>query len=96
MDDHYYERYVDICRSSMEIRCKNIFSGHRQLTGYTRSMLLYSEDNARWEIWDNFNNRLQATLNSTAPMPIGVNPWQFVEAEECRNEKSLYRKVTFS
>ena len=72
------------------------FSGHRQLTGYTRSMLLYSEDNARWEIWDNFNYTLQATLNSTAPMPIGVNSWQFVEAEECRNEKSLYRKVIFS
>ena len=74
-----------------------LFSGHRKLTGYTRSMLLYSEDNGRWEIWDNFKNTLQATLNLTAPMPIGgVNSWQFVEDEECRNEKSLYRKVTFS
>ena len=63
-------------------------SGYNKLTGYTRSMLLHSEENSRWEIWDIFNNKLYATLNSTAHMPIGVHSWQFVETEGCTNEKT--------
>ena len=63
-------------------------SGYNELSGYTRSMLLHSEDNSRWEIWDIFENKLYATLNFTAQMPIGVHSWQFVETEGCTNEET--------
>ena len=49
-------------------------------------MLLYAEENSRWEIWDIFENKLYVTLNSTAQMPIGVHYWQFVETERCTDE----------
>ena len=64
----------------------HIISGYNELTGYTRSLLLYSEENSRWEIWDIFENILYVTLNSTAQLPIGVHNWQFVEAERCTDE----------
>ena len=56
-------------------------------------MLLYAEENSRWEIWDIFENKLYATLNSTAQIPIGVYSWQFVEAEECANEETNFRNI---
>ena len=65
-----------------------LFSGYNKLTGYTRSMLLYAEENSRWEIRDIFENKLYATLNSTAQLPIGVHSWQFVETEGCTNEET--------
>ena len=64
----------------------HIVSGYNELTGYTRSLLLYSEENSRWEIWDIFENKLYVTFNSTSQLPIGVHYWQFVEAERCTDE----------
>ena len=62
-----------------------ISSGYNEFTGYTQSMIKYSNVTNRWEIWNEFDKMLIATLNYTSNLPYGVHSWYFTDSLFCTN-----------
>ena len=63
-----------------------ISSGYNEFTGYTQSMIKYSNVTNRWEIWNEFDKMLIATLNYTSNLPYGVHSWYFTDSLFCTND----------
>ena len=54
--------------------------------GYSKSMILWSETDSRWELQNLIGEEIVAFKNSNE-FPIGVNQWNFIN-NSCKGIKS--------
>ena len=67
----------------------SIFSGNKKFYGFIGSVIEYSVQKKQWEIRNSVNDEVLAFMNSSKKLPIGEQPWYFVQ--ECKEHDKPWR-----
>jgi hypothetical protein len=86
-DSNVDERYITLTQKPFLLHCKFKFDG------YSRTNILYSEMNQRWEMKDltTVNQTVLGYYNGSARYPLGKSLW--VMSHKCSGHQIVHKQI---